>query len=127
MVTPEQRQYIVVKSQDHTLAELLDLILTNLFQNRLYTAARMAEAILIAALTVQELPLLVDPGDGHRLAGLKAFEVESPAGAEGACQFPNICREPFGKTLCISQGGEFVDSCARLGGDDVEETDESTS
>lgn len=115
MITPEQRDFITLKSQQHTLAELLDLVLTVLFENHLYRAAQMAEAILVAGLKNQEMPVLIDGALAKAIAGVHLHDVEAPMSLVGACQFATTCKEPFGKALCLSQGGTFVGSCAEHG------------
>ncbi len=118
ILTPQQRDFIVVTAHNHTLEHLLNQILEHLFEHRLYAAATHAEAILIAALRNQELPVPNPQGEGQAVAPPGPLSPSDPdaKAVAGACRFPNNeCREPFGKSLCVSQGGNWSLSCDAIG------------
>lgn len=114
LLTPQQRDFIVLTAHDHTVRELLDKILDQLFEKQLYAAAANAEQALIAALK-NELVHAPPVAFGYPMR--PNGEQNEPIGPgvrvqAGACRFSNgDCREPFGKSLCLSQGGSFATAC----------------
>ncbi len=102
MVTHEQSDAIR-NAPDGSIHGVIKVV-TAMLNNELYSGAYLALQILVLALANQPLPKFaggpIDPARLRTRAG-------SGGGLNpvGACQFASGCSQPYGATLCESQGG----------------------
>jgi hypothetical protein len=112
MVTDDQHKAIQAAAGGQT--QDVTSVVADMLNNELYSAAYQALVILVSALTNQPLPKFAGPETGQSGAQTPNVHV-NPI---GACQFSSgKCYDPYGATLCESQGGTIVPDCTHAGPD----------
>jgi len=111
MVTHEQRDAILHASGGSTQSVIN--VVAGMLNNELYLGAYMALQFLVLALSNRPLPKI----DGPQIdqSGVQTHTGYSGiVNPIGACMFPTgVCSEPYGATLCESQGGSPQPNCTQ--------------